>query len=106
MVIDEAGRNDEPLGVEHLHGVGRGNAVTGHTDDAVTADRYVRSEAGHSGPVYHRPATDENVVRSPLAFAAGGEQECGGHYKHASHGDPRECAGHRNRTGCALSLPD
>ena len=74
VLVDEAGRDDEAVGVENYGRLVGGDAVPVDADDALAPDRDVRAEASAAGPVHDGPVLDDDVVAG-LRGEEGGEQQ-------------------------------
>ena len=58
--VDEAGRDMQPVGVDHTDGIGRADVANG--DDAAVSDCDVASVARHPRPVKDQAILDDDVV--------------------------------------------
>ena len=71
--VDEAGRDDQPLGVDLALGLARRHAADG--DDPVAADGHVADEPRVAGAVDDAAVADDEVVLAAHVVAGGEEQE-------------------------------
>ena len=58
--VDEAGRDDQTVGLEHLVSVGRIHPAA-DLGDTTILDPHIGLELRHPGPVDHRAAANQNV---------------------------------------------
>ena len=65
--VDEAGRDDQPLGVKQLVGVGGVHSAAHLGDDAVL-DSDIRLEAGHPCAIDDCAATNQNIKLGHLSL--------------------------------------
>ena len=67
--VDEAGRHDQPHGIDHARGIGL-LGVGADGDDALASDRNIGPYRRAAGPVNHLAAANEDVTSAQAAASA------------------------------------